>query len=300
MDPVTHTLIGANLAQAFFKRRIGPETIPILALASNLPDIDTLVLLTGNPLSITLRRSFGHSLFTLPLLSAALAWGLKRHYPRQNWTNLFWLSLLGAAVHVFFDLVNSFGVLLLWPFFPWRPELAIIFIIDLVLIGFLAAPFLICWARRRRARLEMACRLTLACVALYVLFCAASRLRAQRLLARESAASGAEFSYIFPEPLGAHRWRGVLRRGNAYRVYLVHSLSGKMEAKGSVATAIGEPEVEEARHSPQGRRLEAFFKAPVWRFDSAGKSPHVSVYDLRFKPLTINRGRAFEFRFPSD
>ena len=67
MDPVTHTLVGAGMANAFFRRRVGPEAIPILALASNLPDIDAVVHLTGDPAALLWRRSFGHSLFTIPV-----------------------------------------------------------------------------------------------------------------------------------------------------------------------------------------------------------------------------------------
>ncbi|MBI4715240.1 MAG: hypothetical protein HY760_04780 [Nitrospirae bacterium] len=39
-DTVTHTLIGVGLGNAFFRRRIGPPALVILAVASNLPDVD--------------------------------------------------------------------------------------------------------------------------------------------------------------------------------------------------------------------------------------------------------------------
>ena len=58
MDPITHPLVGASLAQAFLKRRIGPQAVPVLAIASNLPDIDTVVLLTGDPLTMARGKAF--------------------------------------------------------------------------------------------------------------------------------------------------------------------------------------------------------------------------------------------------
>ena len=61
MDPLTHTLVGAVAGQAFFKRRLGAEVVPILALASNLPDIDALVMATGDPAAVMMRRSFGRA-----------------------------------------------------------------------------------------------------------------------------------------------------------------------------------------------------------------------------------------------
>ncbi len=73
LDNVTHSLIGLNLAHAFFKRRY-PEAVPTLLLSSNLPDIDGAVLLSPSPLAITWRR-------TLWSRGRSLAWqgGSARH-----------------------------------------------------------------------------------------------------------------------------------------------------------------------------------------------------------------------------
>src|SRR5437899_2768976 len=204
MDPVTHTLVGVVMANAFFRRRIGPESVPILAIASNLPDLDAVVHLTGDPGAVLMRRTFGHSLFLVPFWAFLLALALRRRYSRPGIRALFALCLLGAAVHLFFDLINSFGVVLLWPFSAWRPELALVFIIDFVLTGLLALPLLLAWARRMRPHLAALSRLSLACVALYLLICGAGRARAATLLAPE--ARGADFAYVFPEPLGPQRW----------------------------------------------------------------------------------------------
>ncbi len=252
MDPVTHTLVGVGMANAFFRRRVGRESVPILALASNLPDLDTIVHLTGSPAVLMMRRTFGHSLLLVPL-----------------WALLLALPLLLAIVPAA------------------RPRIA----------GMSRAP--------------------LACVIIYLAFCGASRHLAGRALSGEAAAlrGRPDFAYVFPEPLGSHRWRGVLRSGDRYRVYLVHSLSGKVELKEEVRTQTGDPRVEQARRSPFGRRLEAFFKAPVWRVDAmpeaAGETgrnagagltedrtpAQVSAYDLRFLSLVLARRHVFEYAF---
>ena len=147
--------------------------------------------------------------------------------------------------------------------------------------------------------MEGACRISLACVAAYILFCAANRFLAWNILAKESKVLKPQFAYIFPEPLGPHRWRAVLRSGNLYREYLIHNLSGRMELKKEIKTDIGEVSVEEIRQSPAARKLEAFFKAPVWRVEEGGLSHGntVTVYDLRFTPLVLERGKPFEFAF---
>ena len=267
MDPVTHTLVGVGLANAFCRRRFGPEALPILAIASNLPDLDAVVHLGGDPAALLLRRSFGHSLFLLPVWALLLAAVLKRFHPRHRGRDLLGLTLLGSAVHLVFDLVNSFGVLLLWPFSQWRPEWAIVFIIDLALTGLLAAPLLLALVPRLRPRLATMSRWALAGAAGYLLACAGCRTAAAADLAREVRSHGVspELSYVFPEPLGPHRWRGVIREGGTYTLYLIRPLQGRIEARGRIRTATGDPEVERARASPLGRRLERFFKAPVWQ-----------------------------------
>jgi hypothetical protein len=243
-----------------------------------------------------MRRTFGHALWLLPLWSAGLAWLLGRRYRHLKYGAVFGMVLLGASVHILFDLINSFGVVLFWPFSSVRPELAMVFIIDFILTGLLALPLLFLMARPLRAHLERMSRLALLCVSLYLALCGMSRARAAGILERAAAgATPPEFTYVFPEPLGPHRWRGVVRRGTRYDVYLILAFSGTATLEETVTTETGDPRVAAARATPFGRRLGVFFKAPVWRMD--GEVP--TVYDLRFETLVLKRPPVFKFRIPA-
>ncbi|MEK9146441.1 MAG: hypothetical protein AAB339_12605, partial [Elusimicrobiota bacterium] len=181
----------------------------------------------------------------------------------------------------------------------WRPEFAVTFIIDLALTGFLAFPLLAAAPKLLREGLRGFSRAGLALAAGYLLFCCGNRVQATRLLDWEEKTSGleGEFSYVFPEPFGPHRWKGVLRTGSVYHLYLIHSVSGKVEPRGEMETASG-PEVEAARKTALALRLERFFKAPVWSArKGADGAAEVSVRDLRFQSLVLSRGIPFEFRF---
>ncbi|MBI3450213.1 MAG: metal-dependent hydrolase [Acidobacteria bacterium] len=297
MDPVTHTLTGITAANGWFRNRIGREAVPILAVAANLPDLDGASYLGGGPYALLLRRTFGHSIFLIPLWCALLALATGWIYPRLKFRTRCTLALFGCAMHLLFDLINSFGVVVLWPFSDWRPELAIVFIVDFILTGLLAAPLLFAIPKRMRPHLASLSRAACAAVVLYLALCGLSRQRAVQLL-ETRVESAPAFAYVFPEPLGPHRWRGVVRDGDLYRLYLIDSLGGRVDRAGDVRTADGDARVEAAKRSPLGVKLDGFFKAPVWTVtEGAGGAATVSVYDLRFRTLVLNRSAIFEYVF---
>ncbi|HSG05252.1 MAG TPA: metal-dependent hydrolase [Nitrospiria bacterium] len=297
MDPVTHTLVGVGIGNAVFKKRVGRGAVPILAIASNLPDIDALIHLSGDPTSVLMRRTLGHSLLLLPIWAFLLSLIFRRFYPEHSLGRLYGMTLCGAFAHLFFDLVNSFGVVLLWPFSDWRPELAIIFIIDLMLTGLLAAPLILALIPKLRPRLVMMSRVSIILVGLYAALCGASRFMAAYALAAEASQIGInpDFQYVFPEPFGAHRWKGVIREGNQYHLYVVHSASGRVEKKDEVQTKRGDPRVEAIRNTDLSKKIEWFFKAPVWSVHE--ETGEVGVYDIRFRSLLIERDIPFVYRF---
>ena len=284
MDPVTHTLVGAAVGQAFFSKR-SKAAVPLMAAASNLPDIDGIVMMLPLPAAITWRRTFGHSLFLLPVWCWLAAKVAKRVWKDEPLGRLFWLTALSAGLHLFFDLINSFGVLLLWPL-DWRPELAAVFIVDLVLTGLL----LLAWLMGRRKRLFG--RIGLAAAAAYIGLCLGLRQRAVNLLAEAREGDRTDFSYVFPEPFGPSRWRGVARAGGEYRVYLIDTNHSSVEVRETLQTEPEAPEAAKARATPLGRRLDAFFKAPVYQLDETG----VRAFDLRFRPILLERHGVFEYR----
>jgi membrane-bound metal-dependent hydrolase YbcI (DUF457 family) len=316
VDPVTHTLVGVTVANGLFRRRAGAAAVPILALASNLPDIDGLVMLAGDPTAVMMRRTFGHSLLLLPLWCVALAWLVRLRWRHLTRLELLGMVAVGAGLHLFFDLINSFGVVLLWPLSAARPELAWVFIIDLILTGLLAAPLLVALAPRWRPRLASLSRAAIAAVAVYLALCGAGHARAMTLLER-AAVDGAtddsasdlgpdwvevgspappDFLYVFPEPLGPHRWRSVTRTGDRYRLHLINVLTGSVTFRREVTTGVADPRVARARATPLGRRLEAFFKAPVW--EVGPESGVAGVYDLRFTSFVLDRPAVFRFQVP--
>jgi inner membrane protein len=262
-----------------------------LGVTANLPDVDALALLLGDE-GILLRRGLTHSIAMAPVLAAGAAWVIRRFYPNQSWRGLFLLAAIGIASHLFFDLVNSFGVVLLYPFDSTRFELACVYIVDVVLLAILLAPLLVSRFASKWTRIEPWSIGAVAAAGVYVLAALLARTRAAHLL-EEVERPPPDFRYVFPEALGPHRFRGVVRRGDEYRLYRVNVLTGESALVETVRTESESPLVRRARETPRGRRLEWFFKAPVWRAVSADE---VEVYDLRFRSTVRTSRLPFVYR----
>ena len=300
MDNLTHTLTGMVLARSGLSQRFGRGTTLLLALASNVPDVDAVLTFGGRRFAPS-RRTLTHSVVGVPILALLLAWAMGRACPDMPFRTRFGLSLIGAGIHVFMDVLNSYGVELLYPMSSARYELAWTFIIDLAMWAILLAPFVLGMTPARALGMARLYRASAVALAAYIALCGVSHARARTLLARTVREEGLEpdFTYVFPEALGPHRWRGVTREGSEYRTWLIHAWGGVVEPVATAHTDKDLPEVRAVRERPEAQRIERFFKAPAWRL--LPDSGMAEVTDLRFGSAVLKgRGDAFKYAFPID
>ena len=295
MDNLAHTLIGIGVARTGLSKRFGPGTTATLAIASNLPDLDVLWTIFDPWDRFMLRRTHTHAIVALPVLASLLALILQRRYREQSWRVLFGLSALGIALHLLFDLVNSFGVVLLWPFTHRRFELASVFIIDLFIWGATLLPIVAGrWLSEERRLL--AYRLSVASLGVYLILCLAghaqSEATARTDLSRRNVHPRA--LRVFPEPPGPLRFRTAALTDAGWEVTICSMLRG-LEDRHIVPTQMDAPRVVEVRASPRGRALDWFMAAPVWTLRPDGA---VEVYDLRFVSRVVPRSKTFSVEFP--
>ncbi|MBI5883245.1 MAG: metal-dependent hydrolase [Elusimicrobia bacterium] len=298
MDLVTHTLAGVGVGHAALRRRYGPEAVTVLAWASILPNIDSTLLLTGAPAAILFRRTFGHSLLLMPLWVLALAVFFKWRYRERSLGGFLGLCGLGVAVHLALDLLDSYGTFLLWPVSSFRPALDVLFGIDVFLLAILLAPFMLAVAPSLRPRLQTLCRISLACAAAYVLFAWSQHGRAATILSKQTETYRPSFSRVLPEPLGPLRWRGIARSLSEYERYDIRSLAGRTGEPDIIATQEDAPAALLARSTEMGKRLDAFYMAPIWRVQvGPDGSALASVYDLKSISLAWGPKKLIPFRF---
>jgi inner membrane protein len=125
VDPLTHTLVGANLAST----RLGQSTrygAAASLIGANLPDIDVLSYFWGEDVAIGFRRGWTHgipALILLPFLLTAVLILWNRVGPRRRDTvaplRPGWLllaSTIAVLTHPFLDWLNNYGMRWLMPF----------------------------------------------------------------------------------------------------------------------------------------------------------------------------------------
>lgn len=129
MDPLTHTLVGAALAETRLGRDRAGERVPLAAAAlvvgANLPDVDVLAYLEGADCALLYRRGWTHGVLAVAVLPLVLtlillAWDrlVGRHRDRDPAPagRLLTLSYLAVATHPALDWLNTYGVRWLMPF----------------------------------------------------------------------------------------------------------------------------------------------------------------------------------------
>ncbi len=115
MDNLTHTLVGLMMSRSGIDRKV-VRAAPLMMLAANAPDIDTVSIFGGPAKYLEWHRAYAHALVAAPLL-ALLAPLLLLVFVRQRitaWAYAF--SLAGVLSHLLLDWTNIYGIRMLLPF----------------------------------------------------------------------------------------------------------------------------------------------------------------------------------------
>lgn len=150
MDSITQALLGATIAEAGFRRRLGPRAVVAGAAFGLLPDLDIVSAAFGDWASLVHHRGVSHSLLFAPLLAYPLGWLAwrwgRRRGALRSWA---WLAFWAIWTHPLLDVCTSYGTQLLAPFDRTRFAIDAVAIIDPVYSGLLLSSLLIAWVWRR-------------------------------------------------------------------------------------------------------------------------------------------------------
>ena len=126
MDPITHTLVGASLAESGLKR-LSPLATATLVIGANAPDIDAIAMFMGRDVSLGFRRGWTHgilAIIVLPLVVAGVIMTFDRLRRRLQRSDsppvsarpIVGLAYLAVLSHPALDWLNTYGIRLLMPF----------------------------------------------------------------------------------------------------------------------------------------------------------------------------------------
>ncbi len=127
MDNLTHTLVGAAMAESG-ARRWTPLAYAALLIGANLPDVDAAAYAWGETHALAFRRGWTHGILAMAVLPLVLTGGLllfdrwraRRRTaparPRARPGPLLAAATLAVWSHPLLDWMNTYGVRLLAPF----------------------------------------------------------------------------------------------------------------------------------------------------------------------------------------
>jgi len=122
MEPVTHALTSIALGRAGLNK-ITRAATPMLLVSGLIADVDWVTRLGGAATFLRGHRTITHSLAgTVAIIGAvaAASWLMGRKYPKfeVGISSALVICAIGAGSHLLLDLLNGYGVKLLWPFSP--------------------------------------------------------------------------------------------------------------------------------------------------------------------------------------
>lgn len=305
MDNLTHTLIGAALAESGLRRRTRYAAAALM-IGANIPDIDVIAVPLGH--SLEWRRGITHGIPALllwPFILAGLImlWHRSRGAsmgPRAGATSrarherdrppirpgqLVLLSAIAVLTHPTYDWLNNYGMRWLMPLDGRWFYGDSLFIVDPYLLAALLAGVVLA---RRRARAGTAepftpGRIAVGMAAVYTVGVFGLHQLATRVATRSLGAVNGAQQRLMVAPTAANpfRWRVVQDAGTYYRRAEVHLLADvPFRHQDSVAVGLDTPAARAAAASPRAAGFLDWSRWPFYRVDASGGA--VTIADLRY------------------
>ncbi|HYB96276.1 MAG TPA: metal-dependent hydrolase [Vicinamibacterales bacterium] len=285
MDNLCHSLIGMAASRAGLNQRTAMAT-STLVIANNLPDIDVAVFATDT-LAMSFRRGWTHGVLAQATLPIALTAGIvlyDRYLRRRPGAapvkpgQVLLLSYTGVLLHVFMDLMNSYGVRLLMPFSERWFYGDALYIVDPWLYLALGLGW---WLASRNPR---PARIGLTVAAVYVLVMLASNVVARREVADGLLRAGrpADTKFMVTPVFAVPFRREVIvdvgdryEKGNLWFDPLPHF----RPAGFGIEKGLSQPGAEQALRLPRARAFLRWSRFPFLQADAMGS---VWINDYRY------------------
>lgn len=301
MEPVTHALTSIALGRAGLNK-ISRAATPLLVVSGILADVDWVTRLGGAEMFLRGHRTAAHSLTGAVAIAGVVAvggWFSGRRYPKFAIQLLpaVLLSAIGAAAHLLLDLLNGYGVKLLWPFREGWYAWDLAYPVDSWILFFLLAGLLLpelfrlvleeIGSRPKRQSRQRGAIVSLVLVAAVICGRTFAHQRAIALLEARSYRGQTPLAVAaFPRPSNPFLWDGVVETDNAVVNLEVPMLPGREFDPDSGSTYFKPQDSETLKNaiaSPRAAEFLSFARFPLASVQPEGDGFQVRVRDMRFE-----------------
>lgn len=254
MDPLSHALIGANVAG--LAGHTLSWTDPVFwgpVLASMAPDLDVVMQFKGDLAYIKNHRGFSHSIPALVMMSGLITVVLHAILPSPvPIIKLFLVTTAGAFSHSLFDLFNSYGVKLLWPFVNRKISFNVVSLVDwlIVILSLLSIA-----AGSYTSEAYFAWAGVMAAYILYRKFIAYSL---GRFLATNYAQYDIQEVVILPSRYQIFSWDFLVETKELFMIGKIHAFSHGTQVCSRMKKTKANPFIQAALNSPLGKLFAEF------------------------------------------
>ncbi len=330
MEPVTHALTSIALSRAGLNK-ITRAATPMLLVSGLIADVDWVTRLGGADTFLRGHRTVTHSLVGTVAIIAAVAatsWFIGRKYPKFA-VGIFpalVICAFGAGAHLLLDLLNGYGVKLLWPFSPKWYAWDLADSVDSWILFFLLAGLLIpelfhlvleeIGSKPKRHGRQRGAIVGLVFVAMVIAGRAFAHQRAIALLDSRNYRGQTPLDVAaFPRPSNPLQWSGVVETDNAIfnlEVPLgpgrefdpeIADVHFKPEPSVTLKNAVGSSTAIEflnfarfplASVQPEGDGFQVRLRDMRFASELAGRRGVIAVIDLNAQSLVIGEHLEFD------
>lgn len=288
MDIITQGLLGAAIAEAGWRHKLGRGAIAAGVLFGLMPDFDVLANIGGEWSGLVHHRGFTHSVFFAPLIAPLGGYAFWRLHKREG-DKLAWMHLVFWALltHPLLDVFTAYGTQLLDPISDRRFALDGVSIIDPLYTFPLIAALLI--ARLWATKPHIGRRATTIALTFTTAYLVLGYLRSQQTIevARGELAKQdhADIDAIRAMPTLANSvlWR-IVARDDAGALHIgLYSSAAPGPIRFETIEPLDSPLVDKALGSERGQIFEWFSDGYIaYRVEEVGGEVLLHMDDMRY------------------
>jgi inner membrane protein len=286
MDPVTHGLLGLTQGVVLSKEKVKPlakdNVVLWASLLGNLaPDLDFVIrIASGELMYLKYHRVFTHSIPGAMLLSLVITLILGRIFPKEKKSKIFIVSFLGTSLHVFFDILTSYGTQALWPIIPTRMSWDLLMIVDPLIIGVILLGLILVLFKQWNAKKIF--NLITVFLVLYIGGRFYIHQSLQALVTHKYLGESIEQSSVLPPIYGISKWKYVVETPNCYKVGDVDFLSQQVLSEEVLQKGFEDRILAASANNPTMLVFKNFARYPYHRYERVNNHYVVRWFDLRY------------------